>query len=81
MMAHQNDRMNNSGSLRAAKAAVKTVSRLEAGPFGVSSAQLENQATRLSDALITGLLIVYPAVATAVAVVVGLSLSAPVAGA
>ena len=80
-MAHQNDTMNISGSLRAASAAPKPVSSLAAGPFDVSSAQRENQATTLSDALVTGLLIVYPAVATAVAVVVGLSLSAPVAGA
>ena len=78
-MTHQNDTMNMSGSLRAASAAPEPVSRLAAGPFDIASAQSENQATRLSDALITGLLVVYPAVATAVAVVVGLSLSAPIA--
>ena len=78
-MTHQNDTMNMSGSLRAASAAPEPVSRLAAGPFDIASAQRENQATTLSDALITGLLVVYPAVATAVAVVVGLSLSAPIA--
>ena len=78
-MAYQNDTMNMSGSLRAASAAPKPVSRLAAGAFDVSSARRENQTTTLSDALVTGLLVVYPAVATAVAVVVGLSLSAPIA--
>ena len=78
-MTHQNDTMNISGSLRAASAAPEPVSRLAAGPFDVSSARRENQTTTLSDALVTGLLVVYPAVATAVAVVVGLSLSAPIA--
>ena len=80
-MAHQNDTMNSSGSLRAASAAPEPVSRLAAGPFDIASAQRENQTTTLSDALITGLLIVYPALATVVAVVVGLSLSAPIAAA
>ena len=80
-MAHQNDTMNISGSLRAASAAPEPVSRLAAGPFDIASAQRENLARTLSDTLITGMLIVYPAVATAVAVVVGLSLSAPIAAA
>ena len=80
-MTYQNDTMNDgySGNLRAASAAPKPVSGLAAGPFDVSPAERENQTTTLSDALITGLLIVYPAFATAVAVVVGLFLSAPVA--
>lgn len=78
-MAYQNDTMTISGTLRAARKTSKPVPGLAAGPFDVSSAQRESQATTLSDALITGLLIVYPAVATAVAVVVGLSLSAPIA--
>jgi hypothetical protein len=80
-MTYQNDTMNDgySGNLRVASAAPKPVSGLAAGPFDLSSAEREKQATRLSDALITGLLIVYPAFATAVAVVVGLFLSAPVA--
>jgi hypothetical protein len=80
-MTYQSNTMNDgySGNLRAASAAPKPVSGLAAGPFDVSSAERENQTTTLSDALITGLLIVYPAFATAVAVVVGLFLSAPVA--
>jgi hypothetical protein len=82
-MAYRNDTTNGgfSGSLRAAEATVKPASCLAAGPFDVSSAERENQATTLPDALITGLLIVYPALATAVAIVVGLFLSGPVAGA
>ena len=59
----------------------KPASRLAAGPFDVSSAKRENETTTLPDALITGLLIVYPALATVVAIVVGLFLSGPVAGA
>ena len=70
-----------SGSLRAADVTAKPASRLAAGPFDVSSAERENQATTLPDALITGLLVVYPALATAVAIVVGLFLSGPVTGA
>jgi hypothetical protein len=53
--------------------------RLPAGPFDVSPTHSENTATTLSDALITGLLIVYPVVATVVAVIVGLFLAGPLA--
>ena len=56
------------------------MSRIAAGPFDVSSAKRENETMSLPDALITGLLIVYPALATVVAVVVGLSLSNPIIG-
>ena len=79
-MAYRNNTTNGgfSGSLRAADAVAKPASRLAAGPFDVSSAERENQTATLADALITGLLIVYPALATAVAIVVGLFLSSPV---
>jgi hypothetical protein len=80
-MAYQNNTMNISRGLRAANAEAQPASRLAAGPFDISTAQHDTQTTTLSDALITGLLIVYPAVAAAVAVVVGLYLSAPIAGA
>ena len=82
-MAHQNNTTNTgfSGSLRAAGVAAKPVSRLAAGPFDVSSAKRQSEATTLADALITGLLVVYPVLATVVAVMVGLFLSVPVAGA
>jgi len=53
--------------------------RLPAGPFDVSATRSHNTATTLSDALITGLLIVYPVVATVVAVIVGLFLAGPLA--
>jgi hypothetical protein len=52
----------------------KPASRLAAGPFDVSP-EHEDGASTVADALITGLLVVYPAIATVVAVVVGLSLS------
>jgi hypothetical protein len=78
IMTYQNNTIGFSGSLRAANAAVKPASRLAAGPFDVSPAGRENQTTALSDALITGLLVIYPALATVVAVVVCLFLSNPV---
>jgi len=76
-MACDTDTMNGgfSTKLRAADAAARPVSHLAAGPFDVRRASYESGAMTLPDALITGLLIVYPAFATAVAVVVGLFLS------
>ena len=78
-MAYQNNTIGFSGDLRAATVEAKHASQLAAGPFDVSSTNREDETASLSDALITGLLIVYPAVATVVAVVVGLFLSNPVA--
>lgn len=67
----------HSGSLRAASAAAKPASRLAAGPFEAAVAKDDN-ATPMSDALITGMLVVYPVVATVVAAMVGLALAGPV---
>jgi hypothetical protein len=67
------DRM---GGLHAANGPM-AASSLVAGPF---EAKRENETMTLPDALITGLLIVYPALATVVAVVAGLYLSGPTAG-
>ncbi len=77
-MAYQNDTANISRSLRAANISVNSASRLGAGPFDISS-ERENETTTLPDALITGMLVVYPVLATVVAVMVGLVLSGPVA--
>jgi hypothetical protein len=74
-MANENNTIGFSGSPRAANVAAKPASQLAAGPFDVSSANRENETMTLPDALITGLLIVYPALATVVAVVVCLFLS------
>jgi len=63
----------------ASSAVAKPGVQLAAGPFDVSRPRGENAATTLSDALITGLLIVYPVVATVVAVIVGLFLAGPLA--
>ncbi|MEW9807719.1 hypothetical protein ABUE31_17145 [Mesorhizobium sp. ZMM04-5] len=63
--------------LRAADRAIRPAGRVVAGPF--DPATKDAATTSLSDALVTGLLVVYPAVATVVALVVGLSLSGPVA--
>lgn len=68
-----------SGGLRAADTDSRPVSRLAAGPFDISSATRGNETTSLPDALITGMLVVYPVVATVVAVMVGLVLSGPIA--
>ena len=59
------------GNGRHAKAAVV------AGPFDVP--QRTSGGPSLADALITGLLVVYPVLATVAAVVVGLSIAGPVA--
>jgi hypothetical protein len=48
-----------------------------AGPFDVP--QRTSGGPSLADALITGLLVVYPVLATVAAVVVGLSIAGPVA--
>lgn len=62
------------GSLRAAETVREPASRMAAGPFEVAQAEAGGGMT-LPDALITGLLIVYPALATVVALVVGMSFS------
>jgi hypothetical protein len=82
IMAYETNTMNggHSASLRAANAAAKPASRLAAGPFDISPAARDNETTTVPDALITGLLIIYPALATVVAVIVGLFLSNPVVG-
>ncbi|MCX7306272.1 MAG: hypothetical protein NTV73_18355 [Hyphomicrobiales bacterium] len=61
---------------RAASSAGKPASQVKAGPFDVSPA-LSDTTTTMSDALITGLLIVYPVAATVAAVVVGLFIAGP----
>jgi hypothetical protein len=78
-MAYQtNTNGDLSSSLRAANIMAKpAASHVAAGPFGAALAKDENETT-LSDALITGMLVVYPVVATVVAVIVGLALSGPV---
>jgi len=63
----------------ASGAGSKPAAQLAAGPFDVSPQRHETTATTLSDALITGLLIVYPVVATVVAVIVGLFFAGPLA--
>jgi len=73
-MAYQNDK---NGSLRAAGAEPKPASRLAAGPFEAAPGRDDNETT-LPDALITGILVVYPVLATVVAVMVGLAHAAPV---
>jgi hypothetical protein len=67
------------GGLSAADSAAKSAARIAAGPFDVSPGHGEDRIMTLPDALITGMLIVYPVVATAVAVMVGMALSAPAA--
>lgn len=61
------------GDGRQAKAAIV------AGPFDVPATNRAGGGPSLSDALITGLLVVYPVLATVAAVVVGLSIAGPVA--
>lgn len=75
-MAYQDiTRGGHSGSLRAANATAQPASRLAAGPFEATVAKTE---ATLPDALITGMLVVYPVVATVVAVMVGLAVAGPV---
>ncbi len=50
---------------------------IAAGPFDLPSPRAASEPT-LSDALLTGLLVVYPVIATVCAVVVGLSIAGPV---
>jgi hypothetical protein len=65
------------GGLRAAGPARAPLAGVSAGPFDVSG---DDAATGMSvsDALITGLLVAYPVLATVVALIVGISLSGPV---
>ena len=67
--------------LRPADAARRPVIRLAAGPFDISANKRDGEAASLSGALVTGLLVVYPAFATVAAIAVGLFLSSPVSGA
>lgn len=52
--------------------------RLAAGPFEVSHPQ-DGQQMTTADALMTGLLVIYPVLAIVAAVIVGLSVIAPIA--
>ncbi len=68
-----------SGGLHTAASAV-SMRQLAAGPFDISAVDRESDTITLPDALITGLLIIYPTVATVVAVMVGLALIGPAGG-
>ena len=68
-----------SGGLRA-DAPARATRQLAAGPFDVSAVSASSASMTLADALITGLLIIYPTVATVVAIMVALTMLNPVAG-
>ena len=81
---HGNDNRRggfSASGLRPADAAWRPVSRLAAGPFDVPADKRDRDMSSLSGALMTGLLVVYPAFATVAAIVVGLFLSTPAGGA
>jgi hypothetical protein len=78
-LGQNNKTADTFGGLSAVDTAAKAAARLPAGPFNVSPERSENSPMTLPDALITGLLVVYPVVATVVAVIVGLALSGRVA--
>ncbi len=75
-MARAND--IDCGALGAMRA-TRPASPIAAGPFDISPSSGAAANSTLPDALITGLLVGYPVLATVVALVVGLSLSGPVA--
>lgn len=54
---------------------VRSRALVAAGPFEVSEVRAADETNSLSGALLTGLLVVYPLLATVAAVVVGLTLS------
>lgn len=68
-----------SGGLRA-NVPARATRQLAAGPFDVSAVSTSSASMTLADALITGLLIIYPTVATVVAIMVALTMLNPVAG-
>ena len=70
----------SASGLRPADAVQRPGVRVEAGPFDASNRQ-DRDASGVSGALMTGLLVVYPAFATVAAIVIGLFLSGPVGGA
>ncbi len=73
-----NNTVDTASGLRAADAASRPVAAVAAGPFDVSRPSGAEGPMPISDALITGLLIVYPVVATVVAAIVGLFLAGPI---
>jgi hypothetical protein len=77
-MPEQEIEGRTSGRFRAADQAIEPASPIAAGPFDLPCASRNDEAASLPDALITGLLVVYPALATVVALIVGLSLAGPV---
>jgi hypothetical protein len=80
-MAYHNEKTaDRFGGLVAANGPATGSAAVAAGPFDVSAAKRDSETMTLPDALITGMLIVYPALATVVAVVVGLYLSSPAPG-
>lgn len=71
------DGKSERGLFAVAGASSEPPSRVAAGPFDLAGEHIDGSQS-LSDALTTGLLIIYPVLATVVALLVGLSLSGPV---
>ncbi len=59
--------------LKAADGAARTAVRVAAGPFEASPSQGSAPRMTMSDALVTGLLVIYPVVAIVAVVIIGLS--------
>lgn len=65
--------------MHAADAAARSSVQLAAGPFDVPTERHSAETMSLADALVTGLLVIYPVLATVTVVAIGLFLSAPIA--
>lgn len=76
-MTKQAENISASGAVRNGTAARASAVALVAGPFDASHAKAGNRENALSGALVTGVLVVYPVLATVAAIIIGLSLAAP----
>ncbi len=78
-MAYQQDQTRGFLAMRTADAAVRPSVQIAAGPFDVPTERRSTETMTVADALVTGLLVIYPVLATVAVIAVGLFLSAPIA--
>ncbi|MBL8580140.1 MAG: hypothetical protein JNK47_23315 [Mesorhizobium sp.] len=78
-MSYQQDQTRGFLAMRAADTAARSSVQLAAGPFDVPNERRSAETMTLADALLTGLLVIYPVLATVAVIAIGLFLSAPIA--
>jgi len=78
-MWYQQDQTRGFLAMRAVETAARSSVQLAAGPFDVPTERRSTETMTMTDALLTGLLVIYPVLATVAVIAIGLFLSAPIA--